>query len=124
MTTLKVMVTGSRDWPYPRTIHRQLDIALEEANQPFTLIHGDCPTGADRIASLYTQHQLNLPQIRYPANWTLFGSAAGPIRNKIMIESEPHLVLAFQWDNSRGTQNAITLAQQNSIPTRIFTGES
>ena len=117
------MVTGSRNWPFPHTIHEQLDIALKEANQLFTLIHGDCPTGADRIASLYAS-SLDLPQIRYPANWSLHGRAAGPLRNISMIESKPHLVLAFQYNQSRGTQHAIQLAQQHNIPLRIFKGES
>lgn len=75
------------------------------------------------MASEYWTH-LNLPQIKYPADWASYGKAAGPIRNKTMIDSIPQLVLAFQWNNSKGTQHAINLAQQQNIPTRIFTGES
>lgn len=121
--TLKVMVTGSRDWPFPDTIKTQLDLALQEARGYFTLIHGDCPRGADRMASDYWT-QLNLPQIKYPADWASYGKAAGPIRNKVMIDSIPQLVLAFQWNSSRGTQHAIDLARKHQIPTRIFAGES
>lgn len=122
--TLTLMVTGSRDWPYPATIHEQIDIALQEAgNQPLTLIHGDCPTGADRIASLYAT-KIDLPQIKYPADWSLYGRAAGPIRNISMIDSKPNLVLAFQWNNSKGTHHAISLAQKHAIPIRIFNLES
>lgn len=121
--TLKVMVTGSRDWPFPTLVHEQLILALKEADRPITLIHGDCPTGADHFASTYWD-LLGLEQIRYPADWDSLGLKAGPLRNKTMIESIPQLVLAFQFNNSKGTQHSINLAKQHNVPIRIFTGES
>jgi hypothetical protein len=39
-----------------------------------------------------------------------------------MINSEPDLVLAFQRDQSPGTQHTIGLARKREIPVEIFTG--
>jgi hypothetical protein len=37
-----------------------------------------------------------VPVIEFPANWKVYGRAAGPIRNmKMLLEGKPDLVVAF-----------------------------
>lgn len=75
-------------------------------------------TIAKRLASV-----LNVPFTVFKPDWKQYGRAAGPIRNKLIIETAD-IVHAF-WDgNSKGTKSAIGLAKKanktllvTSIPT-------
>lgn len=55
----------------------------------------------------------------FPADWDKYGRAAGPIRNKLIVNNAD-VVVAF-WDtNSRGTLNSFTYAIEQKKPTIIF----
>ena len=59
-----------------------------------------------------------------PANWVKYGRAAGPIRNRRMLELvPPDLVVAFHDDleSSRGTKDMVIAARQAEIPVRLIT---
>ncbi len=50
----------------------------------------------------------------FPANWDKYGKAAGPIRNKQMLEEgKPDLVVAFP--GGRGTANMVKLAKEAGV---------
>lgn len=50
----------------------------------------------------------------YPANWSQYGRAAGPIRNKEMLEKEkPDLVIAFP--GGPGTRDMVRRAKEAGI---------
>ena len=54
----------------------------------------------------------------FPADWKKYGRAAGPIRNKQMLnEGKPDLVLAFHTniENSKGTKSMIQIAKKSEI---------
>ena len=54
----------------------------------------------------------------YPADWDRFGRAAGPIRNKQMLdEGKPTLVIAVHEDisKSKGTKNMVEQAEKRGI---------
>jgi len=57
------------------------------------------------------------------ADWKKYGRAAGPIRNKQMVELGADLCLAFpdhpKGHGSRGTWNCVKLAQQAGIPVLV-----
>lgn len=59
----------------------------------------------------------------FPADWDKYGRAAGPIRNKQMLEyilEENPIVAAF-WDGkSRGTKNMIDQASKADVECKIF----
>ncbi|KKM24095.1 hypothetical protein LCGC14_1608450, partial [marine sediment metagenome] len=85
-----------------------------------TVIHG-AARGADTIAAaLGVRMGLHVKAV--PAEWEQFGRAAGPIRNKWMLQMEPDLVLAFHSDirQSKGTANMITIARKKGIEVRLF----
>lgn len=59
----------------------------------------------------------------YPALWKRYGNAAGPIRNKQMIEEgKPDYALAFhkRIEDSIGTVNMINQLRQYGIPYDLF----
>ena len=116
-----VVCTGSRDWEDKVTIRHAL-MALPQ-NRIF-VVHGDCATGADMLVnSLCSRKGIN--RILVPANWKHFGRAAGPIRNRWMLQIfNPKLVIAFHenLDESKGTKNTVKEAQACGIPVLLITG--
>lgn len=56
----------------------------------------------------------------FTAGWDDFGKAAGPIRNREMLECDSKLLLAFPAVDSRGTWSAIKIAVSLKIPVHIY----
>lgn len=132
---MRVLVTGSRDWGDRLAVYRALNAVCEEfgLNHPpdeygntmpdpakITVVHGDCPTGADHWADQWCLSNFFEAE-KHPANWKALGRSAGPIRNEFMANTYPDLVLAFQRNGSHGTQNMIDLAETRGIPVRVWT---
>lgn len=109
---MKILVTGSRDWPDQAIVGDALRSAYTEYGQ-FTLVHGACPTGADKMAhDAYVNRGFEHLIERHPANWAKHGRAAGPLRNLEMVESldKDDVVIAFNHNNSRGTRGCMDYA--------------
>ncbi len=106
-----ILVCGGRDFTDAVAVGRALG-RYDSANPP-RLVHGDA-RGADRIAAdIATDCQWQV--VAYPADWERLGPAAGPIRNRAMIEQEhPDVVLAFP--GGRGTADMVRKAEAAGIP--------
>lgn len=115
---MRVVVCGSRDWTDFECIQVAL-IDLEDLGEPIEIIHGACPTGADHYADIVAD-ALGFTVRRFPADWKTHGKAAGPIRNREMLNLLPDRVLAFQRNGSRGTQGTINEARRRGIPVEVF----
>lgn len=116
----RVLITGSRNWSDWQLIKDVLvDVCKDD--EGITIVSGDCPTGADRIAT-------DLAEMRgwkiekYPANWEMYGKSAGPIRNKRMVELGADICVAFIRDSSAGATNTANLAQKAGIETLVYRG--
>lgn len=55
------------------------------------------------------------------ANWEAFGAAAGPVRNRWMLDLEPDLVIAFP--GGKGTKNMIEQAKKRGVPVMVISEE-
>lgn len=58
--TLKVLITGSRDWPKVSVIQGALDWLLAAAALPkrrLVIVEGECPSGADKMAKVWAIRQ-------------------------------------------------------------------
>jgi hypothetical protein len=65
----------------------------------------------------------NIKVLAFPAQWDTYGRAAGPIRNRQMLnEGRPDEVIAFHEhiDESKGTANMVKIAKAAGIPTTIY----
>lgn len=122
---MRVLVCGSRTWKDREAIfgalqilHNELVLSTGTFNPEIVVIDG-AADGADQLA-FECAKVLELKSERYPAEWRKYGKAAGPIRNKQMLdEGKPDLVLAF-WDGkSRGTANMVELAKRYGKPVII-----
>lgn len=111
---MRVLVCGGRDFKDWDTLDGVLSSELHEDD---ILIHGDA-RGADRLAALWFSRVARDPRrqtIPYPAKWTLYGEAAGPLRNKQMLdEGKPDRVIAFN-TGGPGTANMVKLAKEAGV---------
>ncbi len=107
----RLLVCGDRKWS---DYQKVLDTI--ERIMPEVVIHG-AATGADEMAGRAAD-ALGIPVEVFPADWQKYGRAAGPIRNKQMLnEGQPDLVLAFHDDigHSRGTKHMVTIAGEANV---------
>jgi len=111
---MKVLVTGSRDWPDPQAVDR---ILTELA--PDLVLHGGCPTGADAHAEAWCLAN-GVEQDVHPADWGTHGRRAAFLRNQAMVDEGPDLVVAFCLNGSKGTEMTIKLARAANLPVRIW----
>jgi len=119
---VKILVCGDRNWTH-REYLEQVLIALGcEYGYPYTIIQGGA-RGADTMAFYFARDRGLLCET-YRAEWTLYGRAAGAIRNAEMLkDGKPDLVVAFHNDleNSKGTKNMVSIARKAGVPVRVFT---
>lgn len=118
----RLLITGSRAHQWTPYDSHALLIAVQEILEKThalpVLVHGGA-TGADTEAAHAGQQLLNLPTEVHRADWNTHGRAAGPIRNKEMVNLGADLCLAFpdhpKGQGSRGTWGCIDLAHQAGI---------
>ena len=129
---MRVLITGSRDWEgiyAEQRIYTIMSLLLRLCSHlgtKLTIIHGDCPTGADQIADRWARRweDEGVTVTTYPAKWQLYGKRAGPVRNEIMVNnSQADLALAFLRNGSSGTRHTIALARMAGIPTYVIDWE-
>lgn len=105
---MRIVVTGGRDYFNPKLTAKVLS-ALKPAN----VAHGGAH-GADLGANSWCLLN-NVPVAVFPAAWNIDGKAAGPIRNRQMLDTfKPDLVVAFK--GGRGTEDCVSAAKQRNIP--------
>lgn len=110
---MKVLVCGDRNW-HDRTAIRAWLSLLQDCGYD-TVIEGEA-RGADTIAREEGE-RMGMVVEKHPARWSLYGRAAGPIRNKEMLDSGPSIVVAFHPDilTSKGTANMVKQAEAKGI---------
>lgn len=128
---MRILVTGSRDWIEWETVWNALyeESQKAPANGTVTVVHGDCPTGADRMARGWCADMahhfetfwrgVSIVEERHPADWKRYGKSAGPRRNREMVNLGADLCLAFIRNNSPGASKTAEWAERAGIPTRI-----
>lgn len=112
--TYRVIITGSREWSDKDKVCADILALLDIHGDDLVIVHGKCPTGADKIAEEFCD-ELNITQEKYPANWNRYGNAAGPIRNRKMVSLGADVVLAYPLGKSSGTRGCMELAEAAGI---------
>lgn len=112
MKTVKVVIGGCRYYNNYQDFCEFTDKCLsEDRNKAITILSGHC-SGADMMAERYAKENGYELQV-FPAQWNKYGRAAGPIRNKQMVELADK-VIAF-WDyKSAGTKTLIQYAKEEN----------
>lgn len=103
---MKVIIAGSREF----NNYQLLAETMANLNIEIDTIVCGCAKGADSLGRDWA-HNHNIPVVEFPAEWNIYGKAAGFIRNQKMGDYADYLV-AF-WDKkSKGTKDMIDYMQQ------------
>jgi hypothetical protein len=112
MSGITVVVTGGRDYDDRATLYRELD-AFRKLRPIWLLVQGG-QKGADTLAKEWAIER-GVTYQTVNANWDRYGRAAGPIRNRAMLEAhKPDYVVAFPGHD--GTANCVRQARARGIP--------
>jgi len=109
----KIAITGSREWKDVQEIEKVLTNVSKDKSKKYTLIAGGAK-GADTIAENIAR-KLKWDVIIHLPDWKQHGHAAGPIRNQLIIDEIPDILLAFPMPSSRGTYDTIQKANKSNI---------
>jgi hypothetical protein len=111
----RILVCGGRDYSDRQRIRSVLSEYLPAPgiDEP-TVVHG-AARGADRLAKEEAQ-DLGFWVEDFEANWGKHGKAAGPIRNRAMLDTKPDLVIAFP--GGKGTADCVAEARRRGITVR------
>lgn len=109
--TVRVLVTGGRDYADAGRVFFVLDSALRAFGRQLVIVHGDA-RGADRLARRWCAAR-GVPDERHPAPWDRYGRRAGSIRNGWMLDTGVDLVIAFP--GGRGTQDMVVRSRQGGV---------
>lgn len=116
---MKVAFSGDRNphSSYARIICDELGQLDPKQDQ---ILVGDCPTGVDYLVKYFAQNEGFDFEV-FRANWKEYGRAAGPLRNRAMLNQEPDYLVAVHYDldSSKGTKNCVETAQRLSIGVRL-----
>jgi len=107
------IVTGGRNYTDGVRVNevlRLFDIGL--------LIQGGA-NGADRLARIYGHNNPIFEIVTIEADWNKYGKAAGPIRNREMLDKYPNaIVVAFP--GGKGTEDCVKAAlERNMVVLRV-----
>lgn len=136
---MRLLVCGSRDFESEVLVRQMIynyytTYLLLPDRREFTVIEGGAKGADSHAANYIDQLAANASEFKttsgvfaheqYPADWEKYGKAAGPIRNKQMLEEgKPDYVLAFTnkpLDQSKGTKNMVEQAEKAGIPIVIL----
>jgi hypothetical protein len=120
----KVLVCGGRDYQNRARVHQILNAAVERLGLDAVVQGG--ATGADLLAKEWATAR-RLQCETFHADWRGLGDAAGPIRNKRMLdEGKPDLVIAFPTpgEPNKGTNGMIKLARDAGLTVHVIDAES
>ena len=116
-----VVVTGDRHYSRYGVV-RDTAVVLKEQFKRLIIVHG-AATGADTQIEIACK-ELKIPYHGYPAEWFTYRKAAGPKRNRTILDLYPkiRLVMAFHdyLANSKGTRDMIEEAMRRGIEVILY----
>lgn len=121
---IKVLVCGGRDYQNRARVNQILNAAVERLD--LTCIVQGGATGADLLAKEWAISR-KLQCETFYADWRGQGDAAGPIRNKRMLdEAKPELVIAFPTpgEPNKGTNGMVRLAEAAGLKVHVIDGDN
>jgi len=113
----RVLVCGGRNYRDNVRVNQCLNL-LHAAFGITVVIHGRA-SGADMLGEYWAKAN-DVPHLAFKPNWEAYGPAAGPMRNKQMLdEGKPDLVIAFP--GGKGTADMVRQARERGVPVEEIT---
>lgn len=134
---VRILFTGSRAHQKPieafDAICYFLSEIAERHPQPLRLVNGYCKTKKvdlslgfksvdEMIFENFEDDDVFIPE-NHPAEWNVYGNAAGMIRNRFMIDLGATYGLALPQGSSPGTRNCCLYARNAGIPMCLIESE-
>lgn len=124
---MRVLVTGSREWPDQAAVWAALDKVQKTVGSGFLIIVHGGAEGADRMAMAWVRGkrrdgELNIYHEMHPVQWNQNGKfvkAAGHQRNQRMVDKGADLALAFIRNNSPGATGCLRMIERAGIPPEV-----
>lgn len=117
--TTRYLICGGRDFQDYALMEKALRSLILHPEDAL-VIHG-AARGADTLAHRWAQCH-GVPAQAFPADWDTHGKAAGPIRNRRMLdEGKPDVVIAFP--GGPGTANMVAQARRQKVVTIEVVGD-
>lgn len=115
---IKVIVAGSRDWPWPNYLQDALTFYLSRFTpDQIEVVCGEA-IGPDKQGRLWAEAR-GIKVKSFPAQWDALGKRAGFVRNVEMADYGTHLI-AF-WDGvSNGTKHMIETAIERGLVVKVI----
>jgi len=111
---MKTIIAGCRDFKDYHLVKTKIE--YNRNTHPITEVVSGGAEGADRLGEQYAIEN-NIPLKIFPAEWSKYGPAAGPIRNRQMAEYADCLIAV--WDGkSKGTKNMV--AEMNKLMKPVY----
>jgi len=113
---MKVAFSGDRNWTDVESVRKRMTLLPLDTE----IICGDA-RGLDTIVYNIAKEigfKINGPHY---ANWRLYGRSAGPIRNRVMLDCGPDLLVAYHPDleSSKGTKDCVNEARRRGIAVEV-----
>ncbi len=117
----RLIVCGSRNFRdevlFEQGMTQVMRLWCVQFARDWTIVHGGA-RGADAMADKWARDGELTVEV-FPAEWELYGKAAGMRRNRQMAEAGADLCLAFPFGDSPGTWSMIREAARVGIPALI-----
>ena len=113
---MRILFCGSRTQESSWRVWQTLNELSSTIGTDHTIVHGNA-RGTDSHAAYYGK-KLGFTVEPHPADWDKYGKAAGPIRNREMLESGIDRVYAFTdkpIEESKGTKDMVDIATKAGI---------
>jgi UDP-N-acetylmuramoylalanine-D-glutamate ligase len=105
---MKILVTGSRNYTDRNKVFEVLSKL-----KPSFIIQGGA-TGADFLAKEFALvYKIDYDTVE--AEWSIYGSSAGPRRNQEMLNKHPDIELVVAFPGNKGTADMVRRASKQNI---------
>lgn len=105
---MKLAIVGSTNFNDYEYFCQKLEENFNMQDEVEEIVSGGA-RGADSLAKRYA-FENSITYVEYPAEWHIYGKAAGPVRNRQIVD-RADVVIAF-WDwKSLGTKHTIETAK-------------
>lgn len=118
---IRLAIVGSRKHDNYKEFEKNVREWIKVNGTPEVIISGGAE-GADKLAKRFATEN-NYTFIEYPAQWNMYGKAAGPMRNQKIVDEATHMI-AFPLDapgTGAGTKDSLTRMQKAKKPHTEFT---
>lgn len=119
---MKLIIAGTRDAKFSlRELFNEICAMYNNWGDPDTdsiteIVSGNSGN-IDKLGEEFG-NLLEIPVTRFPAEWTKYGTAAGPIRNHLMaVYADAALII--RKDNSDGSTDMLNQANRRGIPVTL-----